>query len=140
MKKRHLRNNTVTAEVKHHINSFCNIKDIKTRLFIIKKLSTTLANTAKAEIGRSPDDITFSSVLSLVRQYLSRLRMGFCVHDKRQDGYVLLQEEVPILQNNKQYPQELCATCISPRVCKLRSVMMNEKNIAGLYTNIKKFI
>jgi hypothetical protein len=139
MKKRHVKKNTVASEVKSHINRFCNIRDYKTRLFIIKKLSETLTNTAKAEIGRGPDEITFSSVLNLVKQYLSRLRMGFCIHDKRQDGYVLLQTEKEKMEKNKQYPKDLCATCISPRVCKLRSVMMNEEKIAGLFTNIKKF-
>jgi hypothetical protein len=130
---------TVIAEVGHHINSFCNIRDPKKKQYIIKKLSKTLSDTAKAELGRKIEGITFSSVLYLAKQYLFRLRAGFCIHDKRQDGYILLNDEFIRMQKNKQTPQNLCDKCISPRVCKLRSALMNDNNLAGLFTNIKKF-
>lgn len=133
-------NNSIAKEVKHHIHKFCNIRDPKKRHYIIQKLSTTLTNTAKAELGRRPEEITFSAVLSLVKQYLFRLRTGFCIHDKRQDGYVLLNSEISKMRRYGMSPQDLCSRCISPRVCKLKSVIMNTKDLAGLFINVKKFV
>ena len=140
MQKKVRRNNSITKEVEHHIHSYCNIRDPKKRRYIIQKLSTTLTNTAKAELGRQPEGITFSAVLGLVKQYLFRLRLGFCIHDKRQDAYILLNSEALKMEKRGMPPQELCGSCISPRVCKLKSVIMNTKDIAGLFINIKKFI
>ncbi len=139
MEKRNLHGNSISKEVRHHIDTFCNIRDPKKKLYIIQKLSKTLTNTAKAELGRKPEQITFSSVLDLVKQYLFRLRIGFCIHDKRQDSYVLLNDELLKMKKNKNFPQDLCEKCITPRICKLRSAVINEKQIAGLFINIKRF-
>lgn len=140
MRTKSRNNNSITREVKHHIYSFCNIRDPKKRHYIIQKLSRTLTNTAKAELGRKPEEITFSAVQGLVKQYLFRLRTGFCIHDKRQDSYVLLNSEVLKMKKYGMSPQELCGSCISPRVCKLKSAIMNSKDLAGLFINIKKFV
>ncbi len=140
MQRKSRNNNSITKEVKHHIHSYCNIRDLKKRQYIIQKLSRTLTNTAKSELGRRPEGITFSAVLALVKQYLFRLRTGFCIHDKRQDAYMLLNNEALRMKKYGIPPQELCGSCISPRVCKLKSVIMNAKDIAGLFINIKKFV
>lgn len=140
MRKQFRGNNSITREVKYHIHSFCNIRESKKRYYIIQKLSKTLTDTAKSELGRKPEEISFSAVLSLVKQYLFRLRTGFCIHDKRQDGYVLLNSELLRMKKYGMFPQELCGSCISPRVCKLKSAIMNTKELAGLFINIKKFV
>ncbi len=139
MERSSLHDGSISREIKQHINTFCNIRDPKKKLYIIQKLSKTLTNTAKAELGRKPEQISFSSVLDLVKQYLFRLRIGFCIHDKRQDSYVLLNDELLQMQKNKNFPQDLCEKCITPRICKLRSVVINEKQIAGLFINVKRF-
>lgn len=140
MRKKYVANSPVTKAVERHIKRFCFIRDFKTRQFIIQKLSKTLINTAKSELGRRNEDASMEAVLDLVNQYLFRLNSGVCIHDKRQDGYVLLYSEVQKMEQKNQHPQDLCSTCISPRVCRLKSTLLNDKQVAGLFTNIKHFV
>ncbi|KYK22754.1 hypothetical protein AYK24_00570 [Thermoplasmatales archaeon SG8-52-4] len=132
--------NPVVKLVEDHIRKFCKIRNFKTRQYIIRKLSMTLANIAKAELGRQQEEPAQDMLLDLVGQYLSRLHAGLCIHDKRQDGYVLLNTEISKMEKKHQYPQELCGSCISPRVCKLKSAIMNNEQIAGIFINVKQFM
>jgi hypothetical protein len=140
MRKRRSRLNSTTRIVREHIDKFCNIKNEKTKNYIVQKLSATLTNSAKNELKNAPGPMMPSAVLELVGSYLTRLKMGICVNDNRHDGYILLNEEVSKMTRKKEYPKNLCADCVSPRVCKLKSTLLNQKHIApGLYLheNIK---
>ena len=62
------KNNSVTGLVEDHIRKFCKIRNFRTRQYIIRKLSMTLSNIAKAEIGRQSEEPSQDMILDLVGQ------------------------------------------------------------------------
>jgi len=101
--------------------------DEKSKSIISTKLAVMLITDASAEQSRNPNAGT---ILELVKDSLNKISRGICIHAEKQDGYILFKQEFNKI-NIK--PANMCEACVSPRVCKLRSALLNQRELAGMY-------